>query len=172
LERERNDLYTDSFNYNSIKILKILVPHDGSVFSDKALKKAIVFANKLNCEIVLLNVLDLDLLQSELILKFLRHKAAIVKSRTELLKYLKTGNELMLRQKLQAVKKNGLRIRSRVDIGPISEVIVKIARLEKVEFIIMGSRGSSDKSSVNKLRIGSIATRVSELAECPVMIIK
>jgi nucleotide-binding universal stress UspA family protein len=149
-----------------------LVPHDGSLSSDKALKKAIVFANKLNCEIVLLNVLDLGVLHSDLMLKYLRHKDALIKSRTELLRYLKNGIELMLRRKLQSVKKNGVRIRSRVDIGSTSEVIVKTARSEKVEFIIMGSRGLSNNNVTNKLRIGSIATRVSELAECPVMIVK
>lgn len=151
--------------------MKILVPHDGSAFSDKALEKAIIFAHKLKCEIILLNVLDLKILQSDFILKFLREKLAL-KAKTEFIRYLKNSNESMLKQKLQEFKTDRVRINLRLEIGSTSEVIVKVARLQKVEFIIMGSRGLSSESKSNKMRMGSIAARVSELAECPVMIVK
>jgi nucleotide-binding universal stress UspA family protein len=42
-------------------ILKILVPHDGSAISDRAFKRAILFAKKLDYEVILLHIIDLKL---------------------------------------------------------------------------------------------------------------
>jgi hypothetical protein len=52
------------------KVTWVLVPACQVLYPDKALKKVIVFADKLNREIVLLNVLKRDVLQSGLILKY------------------------------------------------------------------------------------------------------
>jgi len=154
--------------------LKVLVPHDGSMISDRAFKKAIEFASKLNYEIILLHIIDLKLLQSESIVRYVREKQGLLRAKAELLKYLKMGSESMLKGKIEDAKKAGVRIRFTLGIGSTSEGIVKVARTEKVDFIIMGSRGlSSERSQSNKLRVlGSIANRVSELADCPVMIVK
>lgn len=154
--------------------MKVLVPHDGSVISDRALKKAIEFASKLNYEIILLHIIDLKLVQSESIVRYVREKQGLLRAKAELLKYLKMGSESMLKAKIEDAKKVGVRISFTLGIGSTSEGIVKVARTEKVDFIIMGSRGlSSERSQSNKLRVlGSIANRVSELADCPVMIVK
>jgi len=44
---------------------KILVPHDGSEMSDRALDKAIEFAKVLRAEIIILHILDDKLIPSE-----------------------------------------------------------------------------------------------------------
>jgi nucleotide-binding universal stress UspA family protein len=154
--------------------VKILVPHDGSTVSDKALRKAILFAKKLNCEIILLHIIDFKLLQSNLILKYLDEKAALQKAKTQILKYLKAGSESMLKNKIEAASKEGVNISFTLGVGSTYEGIVKVAKSEKVDFIIIGSRGlSSEGREPSKIRIlGSVARHVSELAECPVMIVK
>jgi nucleotide-binding universal stress UspA family protein len=154
--------------------LKILVPHDGSSVSDKALRKAILFAKKLNYEILLLHIIDLKLLQTDSILKYINKKAALDKAKTQILKYLKAGSESMLKSRIEAANKEGVNIRFTLGIGSAPEGIVNVAKSEKVDFIIIGSRGlSSSDREPNKLRIlGSVARNVSELAECPVMIVK
>ena len=78
--------------------MKILVPHDGSPVSDKALRKAIQFAKKLNYEIILLHIIDLKLLQSDSILKYINEKGALGKAKTQILRYLKEGSESMLKK--------------------------------------------------------------------------
>lgn len=67
-----------------------------------------------------------------------------------------------------------MKIRFTLGIGSTYEGIVKVVRNEKVDFIMIGSRGlSSEKNEPNSLRIlGNVASRVSELADCPVMIVK
>jgi nucleotide-binding universal stress UspA family protein len=80
----------------------------------------------------------------------------------------------MLKSRIEAANKDGVNIRFTLGIGSTPEGIVSVAKAEKVDFIIIGSRGlSSADREPNKLRIlGSVARNVSELAECPVMIIK
>jgi len=74
-------------------ILKILVPHDGSRISNKAFDKALQFARQLNCEILLLHIIDLKLLHSDSILKYTHQKSELDKAKTQLLSYLKAGAE-------------------------------------------------------------------------------
>lgn len=72
--------------------------------SDKALRKAILFAKKLNYEIILLHIIDLKLLQSDSILKYINEKAALDKAKTQILKYLKAGSESMLKNRIESAK--------------------------------------------------------------------
>jgi nucleotide-binding universal stress UspA family protein len=142
--------------------------------SDKAFRKAILFAKKLNYEILLLHIIDLRLLQSDSILKYINEKAALDNAKTQILKYLKAGSESMLKSRIKAANKEGVIIRFTLGIGSAPKGIVSVAKSEKVDFIIIGSRGlSSADREPNKLRIlGSVARNVSELADCPVMIVK
>ncbi len=155
--------------------MKILVPHDGSASSDRALRKAISLVKKLNYEIILLHVIDLKLLQSQAILKYIQERRPLIKAKTDLLKSLRIGSQSMLKRRIESSKKHGVKIRYTLEVGSTSEVIVKFAKTEKVDFIIMGSRGfpplQGDK--YQRLRIlGSVARSVSELSDCPVMIVK
>ena len=80
----------------------------------------------------------------------------------------------MLKKKIEAVKKERVNIRFTLGVGATAEGIVNVARGERVDFIIIGSTGlSSEGTEQNMVRVlGSVARNVSELAECPVMIVK
>ena len=80
----------------------------------------------------------------------------------------------MLKNKIEAAKKERVNIRFTLGIGSTAEGIVSVAKSERVDFIIIGSRGlSSEERKPKMLRVlGSVARYVSELAECPVMIVK
>lgn len=53
--------------------------------------------------------------------------------------------------------------------GPPREKICEVARIEKCEMIIMGSRGRSD---LKGLLLGSVAHRVLQQAPCPVLVVR
>ena len=53
--------------------------------------------------------------------------------------------------------------------GQIAETIVRIAREEQVDQIIMGTRGLS---AIRGLLLGSVSTQVLHLADVPVTLIK
>lgn len=53
--------------------------------------------------------------------------------------------------------------------GPPGEKICEVARIEKCEMIVMGSRGRSD---LKGLLLGSVAHRVLQQAPCPVLVVR
>jgi len=81
---------------------------------------------------------------------------------------------LCWKNRIEAAKKERVRIRFTLGIGSTAEGIVSVAKSERVDFIIIGSTGlSSEGTEQNMVRVlGSVARNVSELAECPVMIVK
>ena len=80
----------------------------------------------------------------------------------------------MLKDNVERAKKLGVNVRFTLGMGSTPEGITKVAKDENVYFIIIGSTGlSNEDNQTNKLKVlVSVARRVSELAECPVMIVK
>ena len=67
---------------------RILVPHDGSEMSDKALSKAIEFATALKSEMIILHVIDDTLIPQGAIIGFISEKSTLEDAKTKLLKLL------------------------------------------------------------------------------------
>ena len=62
-----------------------------------------------------------------------------------------------------------IKIRSEAIIGSPADEIIRFAKSNKIDMIIVGSRRLEAISKIKAL--GSVARKVSEAAECPVMII-
>ena len=151
---------------------RILVPHDGSEMSDKALNKAIEFAAALKSEMIILHVIDDTLIPQGAIIGFISEKSTLEDAKTKLLKLFKIGAEVMLKDRLEKAEKNRINVRLIMGMGSPAEGIADVAKNENVDLIIMGSKGV-EKNNTSKLKLlGSVARRVSEIAECAIMIIK
>ena len=153
---------------------KVLVPYDGSEMSDEALDKAIEFSKPFKSEIIILYVLDGRLIPSNAA-RFIGDKSAFEDAKMAALNILKAGAETMLKYKMEKVKANGMNVRFITGIGAPAEGIINVAENEHVDLIVIGSRElKREKENVaGKLKLlGSVARRVSEIAECPVLIIK
>ncbi len=154
---------------------RILVPHDGSEMSDKALDKAIDFSKAFKSEIIILHIVDDRLIPSSAILGFIGEKSRLEDAKMQALNILKAGAEAMLKDRMEKVRANGINVRFITGMGAPAEGIIDVAENEHVDLIVMGSRElKREKEYVaGKLKLlGSVARRVSEIAECPVMIIK
>ena len=154
---------------------RILVPHDGSEMSDKALDKAIDFSKAFKSEIIILHIVDDRLIPSSAILGFIGEKSRLEDAKMQALNILKAGAEAMLKDRMEKVRANGINVRFITGMGAPAEGIIGVAENEHVDLIVMGSRElKREKEYVaGKLKLlGSVARRVSEIAECPVMIIK
>jgi nucleotide-binding universal stress UspA family protein len=154
---------------------RILVPYDGSEMSDKALNKAIDFSKAFKSEIIILYILDDRLISSSDILAFIGEKSKLEDAKVQALKILKLGAEAMLKDRMEKVRANGINVRFITGMGAPAEGIIDVAENEQVELIIMGSRELKREKeyAAGKLKLlGSVARRVSEIAESPVMIIK
>lgn len=152
---------------------KILVPHDGSEMSDRALNKAVEFAKLLKSEIILLHILDDKLIPSGAIMSLLGEKSGTVRdAKLRILQIVRIGAEQLLKERTEKVRKNGINVRFIVGMGPPADGIANVAKNENVDLIIIGSK-ELEKENNDKLKLlGSVTRRVSEISECPVMIVK
>lgn len=154
---------------------KILVPHDGSEMSDKALEKAIDFSKAFKSEIIILHIVDDRLLPSSAILGFIGEKSKLEDAKMQALKILKVAAEAMLKDRMEKVKASGISVRFITGMGGPAEGIIDVAENEHVDLIVMGSRELKKEKeySAGKLNLlGSVARRVSESAESSVLIVK
>jgi nucleotide-binding universal stress UspA family protein len=147
----------------------ILVPHDGTEMSDKALDKAIEFARAFGSEIIIVHIVDSRFVPPSTTLGLISEKTTLENAKTRLIRILKSGAEHMLKYKIERAREGGVSARFILGVGSPAEEIVSIADAEKVEMIVIGSRQLSGDKMIT---LGSVARRVSETAGCPVMIVR
>ncbi|MEP0825894.1 MAG: universal stress protein [Nitrososphaera sp.] len=147
----------------------ILVPHDGTEMSDKALDKAIEFANAFKSEIIIVHIVDSRFVPPSTTLGLISERTTLESAKTQIIRILKTGAEIMMKERIQKAKDHGVNARFLLGVGSPAEEIVSIARDEKAEMIVIGSRQLKGDKMVT---LGSVARRVSETAGCPVVIVR
>jgi nucleotide-binding universal stress UspA family protein len=149
---------------------KILLPHDGTEISDKALDKSKEFAKAFDAELYILHVIEHSPLPPSLILD--KDRNWIAETRRNIAKKLKEGWLKMAKEKINPLlEKENIKFNITVstDVQPISEQIVKFASENKIDLIIIGSQRLSEISKIKAL--GSVSRKVSENVDCPIMII-
>ncbi len=143
---------------------KILVPVDFSPCSEEAFRVALTFAKTFQAKLLLLHVIDTSVLATfnQLGLLAVPSDAAGQKRR------LRHHARLNVRRLLESKETKGLDLKRIVlEGGPFVE-IVKAARLEKVDLVVMGSYGGRS-GNVDKIFFGSTAEKVVRTAGCPVL---
>lgn len=144
---------------------KILVPTDFSENSDKALQQAIDIARWSKAELYLLNVGDE---------RTVRQCGFDFCLPDEMMRQIKerivTSGEENLRKQLSRVPDgSGVSITPYVKQGVPDELILREAQEKAVDLIVMGAVGGTASRS---RRMGSIADRVAEGADCSVLVVK
>jgi nucleotide-binding universal stress UspA family protein len=147
----------------------ILVPHDGSETSDRALGFATKIAAKIGMQIALLYVVE------ELPLPLAKYSLRLPANRIakENLEKLYAQIEKDAREFLEGKRKEceaaGVRAKVSVVRGKPVDRIMLAAEEEKAELVVMGSRG---RAGVSRIRtIGSVARRALERLQCPVTLV-
>ncbi len=143
-------------NTNSISFKKILVPLDGSKYSDKALHRA--------CEVV--NAFD-----SKLILLYVVEKSLPINllDRKEYLGILRKFGNKTLDKANNVLLKKGITAKTFLKEGNIVKEIEKVAKKEKCDLIIVGNRGLG---SVTRFLLGSVSNKIAQSSSCSLLIIK
>lgn len=139
----------------------ILVPWDGSKYSNHAFKIAIDVAKKYNSKIKLVTCLS----HADTGASYLDNN--INKD------IFKTAKEIMankISELKNDAKKAGISTSSDVFItDSIVKQLVTYAKANKVDLVVMGSHGLT---GWKKLLLGSVANGVSQQVHCPVLIVK
>lgn len=143
---------------------KILVPIDFSPCSEEAFRVALTIARTFQAELLLLHVIDTGALTTFNQLGLLAVPSDAQGQKRRLRHYAR----LNVRRLLESEAAKGVTARRIVlEGGPFVE-IAKLARMEKVDLVVMGSYGGRS-GNVDKIFFGSTAEKVVRTAGCPVL---
>jgi len=141
---------------------KILVAVDGSEISKRAFEYASFIAEKCNTSLVIVNIPDI-----------FERVGSSSKKLEEIARKIEKGeidNEAMLRKFESQAKDYGIKdVRTIKQRGNVAEEILKIADKEKVDLIILGSRG---RSTAKEFLLGGVSHKVVHHARCPVTVVR
>ena len=139
---------------NSFK--KILVPIDGSKYSEKALQRAIEIAERFGSKIILIYVIEKSIPVNLL-------------DRSEYLKIIRKFGKKTLDKAKSHLSKKGIHSESILKEGNIVHEIDKIAKKENCGLVIVGNKGLG---SVTRLLLGSVSSKLAHNSRCSVLIVK
>jgi nucleotide-binding universal stress UspA family protein len=136
--------------------MNILVPLDGSKYSEKALIHACEMAKNYQSRLILLYVVEksipINLLDRKEYLEILR----------------KFGNKVLTKGKETAIKR-GVDSKIIMKEGNVSSEIIKLAKKEQCNLIIVGSKGLG---SAARLFLGSVSNKLANNSPCSILIVK
>ena len=136
--------------------MNILVPIDGSKYSEKALLHACNIAKNFESKITLLYVVEkimpIDLLDKQGYLKTLQ----------------KFGNDVLIKGKKKAIQL-GIDVKIVIKEGNVTNEITKFAKKDNSNLIIVGYKGLG---TTKQFVIGSVSNRLANNSPCSILIIK
>ncbi len=136
--------------------MNILIPLDGSKYSEKALLHACDMAKNYQSHLTLLYVVEksipINLLDRKEYLKILR----------------KFGNKVLIKAKKTTTLK-GVDSKIIMKEGNIANEIVKLAKKEQCNLIVVGSKGLG---AATRFFLGSVSNKLANNSPCSILIIK
>lgn len=151
-----------------MEIKRILVPHDGDQMSDKAALYASNLAKALNAEIILLYIIDEIEIPGTLLAG--NDRVSIERARRSIQRELEQNWKRFAQEKVNSLSAEKIHSSTEIRSGDAAEQIVKFAKEDQVDLIVMGSRKLEGVSQI-VVALGSVARKVSERAFCPVMLV-
>ncbi|MFO0752401.1 MAG: universal stress protein [Thermodesulfovibrionales bacterium] len=137
---------------------KILVAHDGSKSSDKALKKAVELSMGTNSSLTVLAVVP------ELYLTELPEA-----DRSRIFESLSEETRQAMEKIRKSLSGKSIEVKTLIRQGDPAEKILETAQKMKVDLIVTGSHG---RHGAKKFLLGSVSAKVVDYSKCPVLIVK
>ncbi len=141
---------------------KILVPCDFSDTAIQAFKFAVDVANQSQGEINLLNVIELPVMHDTVLMPTLSFEEAYLKD-------MRVSAEKNFEKMRTKWAKEGPRINTFVEYGPVNTVISRFVDAKKADLIVMGTKGSS---GFKEFVIGSNTEKIVRWSPVPVIAVK
>lgn len=150
---------------------RILVPFDGSKYAKNALNEAIGLAKITGAKIYLFTVVNVSSVVPPGSLLGLVKSASTGELQRRLLKSAKSEAENLGKDQIAYCKSKGVDANYEMIMdGNIAEEILRAAKKKSIDLIVIGSQGLHGISRIKTL--GSVSRKVSELAQCPVLIVR
>jgi nucleotide-binding universal stress UspA family protein len=144
----------------------ILVPYDGSTYSQKALKMSLNMASAFDSALHLVNVIDVSAVSPPGQI----HSKNTRKTLDQIKSTVKTSVESYLQKIQKDYGDSGVIVKGFVLEGDITGKLLKFIQDHNINLVIIGSKGLSGVSKIKSL--GSVSRKISELAKCPVIIVR
>jgi nucleotide-binding universal stress UspA family protein len=141
----------------AMNIKKILNPVDGSDHSIHATRHAIELARLMDAKIILMHCHD----RFPIVLAEPYFQEAVNE--------INKVSETLIKPFIEMLEQGEVTFETRILEGIPGSQIAEVARIEKIDLIVMGSRGVTDFAG---LFLGSVAHQVLHKSECPVFITK
>jgi len=141
---------------------RILVPVDGSRYSLDAVRLASRMAGFHDAELMILHVID-EFLMDQLT------RLAEKKSREDIRDELKESAKGFLRDMQRQASREAVSSEIRIEEGVPHEIILQKAAGWRADLIVMGKLG---RRGITKILLGSVAERVIEFSDIPVLVVK
>ena len=136
--------------------MNILVPLDGSKYSEKALLHACDMAKNYQSRLILLYVVE----------KLISINPLDKKAYLEMLR--KVGNDVLVKGKKTALKQ-GIDSKIVLKEGNIANEIIKLAKKEQCNLIIVGNKGLG---ATARFFLGSVSNKLANNSPCSILIVK
>ncbi len=134
----------------------ILVPIDGSIYSEKSLERASELVDAFGSNLILIYVVEKSIPINLL-------------DRKEYLEILRKFGTNILEKANKKLSKKGITAKILLKEGNIVNEIEKIAKKEKCDLILVGSKGLG---AITRLLLGSVSNKISQTSACSVLIVK
>jgi nucleotide-binding universal stress UspA family protein len=147
---------------------RILIPHDGSEMSDRALNHALYISRMANAEMVIFHVMESDSIPPSTLLAFIKPGSGLAEAREEVRNTFEGAVGRMLEERVKGAKASGINsVSYKISSGKPADAIVIESEASEYELIVMAS--SRITSSIRAL--GSTARRVLDNTKKPVLLV-
>jgi nucleotide-binding universal stress UspA family protein len=158
LTKDYGELLISDGNKRRNNMQKILVAHDGSKSSDKALKKAVELAINSNSSLTVLAVVP------ELYLTELPDA-----DRNRIFESLSEETREAMEKIRKSLSGKSIEVKTLIRQGDPAEKILETAQKMKVDLVVTGSHG---RHGAKKFLLGSVSAKVVDYSKCPVLVVK
>ena len=135
---------------------KILVAIDGSTSAKRAFAQSLYLASKCDSRLEIVHVVPCEFGGDSV-------------NTFELVEELKTKGKKILEQCKKIAARNNISIKTTSELGDPAKIIIKLAKSNDYDLIVMGSRG---RGAFKELLLGSVTQKVAHHAKCPVMVVR
>lgn len=157
-----------SYNRNKEMISNIIVTDDGTESSDRAIEMASEIAKSSKAHLTLLHIIDNIDVPSTLILG--NDRGLIERAKMSIGQAMEKGWNQRAKEKIEKLNEQNITVHSKCLTGNATERILEYADKDKASMIVMAS--SKRLKGISKIKaLGSVTRKVSELANCPVLIV-
>ena len=123
-------------------------------------------ANAFDSSLYLVNIIDVSAVKPPGKI----HSKESRKTLDQIKNSVKNSVESHLQEIQKEQKESGVIVKGFVLEGDVTKKILKFIQDKNIDLVIIGSKGRSGVSKI--ITLGSISRKISELAECPVVIVR